>query len=81
MSNFSVLPAPPATSRDSGPALASEDIDSFLLCRLYAYTITGVGFSAWPVGDGAMIVRYSSSHVFRYPHPELLSPIVKFVIF
>lgn len=28
-----------------------------------------------------MIVRYSSGHIFRYPHPELLSPIVKFVIF
>ena len=28
-----------------------------------------------------MTVRYSSGHVFRYPHPELFSPIVKFVIF
>jgi hypothetical protein len=28
-----------------------------------------------------MIVRYSSGHIFRYPHPELSSPIVKFVIF
>ncbi len=28
-----------------------------------------------------MIVRYSSGHIFRYPHPELFFPIVKFVIF
>jgi len=84
MSGFSVLRAPPAPSRDSGPALPTEHIDFFpfhYFCRPYTYTITGVGFSAWQVGDGAMIVRYSSGHIFRYPHPELLSPIVKFVIF
>jgi hypothetical protein len=83
MSDFSVLRAPPpAPSRDSGPALPSHRfLLSHYFCRLYAYTITGVGFSAWPVGDGAMIVRYSPGHIFRYPHPELLSPIVKFVIF
>jgi hypothetical protein len=74
MSDFSVLPAPPAPSRESGPALPSESehIDCFsLFLRVYAYTIIGVGFPAWPVGDGALIVRYSSCHIFRYPHPEL----------
>jgi hypothetical protein len=44
------------------------------------HTITGVGFPAWPVGDGVMIVRYSSGHIICYPHPELLFPIIKFVV-
>jgi hypothetical protein len=62
-----------AGRRDSGPALPSEHIDSSLHTTSVTFTHTRSpvdGFPAWPVGDGAIIVRYSSGHIFHYPHPD-----------